>query len=111
MAAENLEEIFIGKIKNNGSPEVVYGKPGQYAIFHTINGATSPILGINFEHMQGYLRGAVYGKDKNTITIYHGITEEGRNGYYPKVKYNFLSPDEIGKLLQIDNLKDFFREV
>jgi len=113
MAVESLEEIFIGKIKNNGSPEVVYGKPGQYAIFHRIitTGLMNSIHGINFEHLKGYLRGSAYGKYKDNFSIYHGIPEDARMGVYPKVKYNPLSQEEMGKLLTINGLKDFFKSI
>jgi len=97
---EDFEDFYIAIVKENPTPDVCAAKPGDYALFHAINGASNPIVGISQDYLAGYLAGALYRKDKKNITLINGVTDKGRGGWFPKVTFSSLSNVDLEKILR-----------
>lgn len=100
------EDLYVGKVVENLSPDACSAKPGDYALFHVIDGISTPRVGISYDFLTGYLSGLLYAKPKGGVTLTNGVTELGRGGWFPKVDISHLEQKDIEKILEGSGLNN-----
>jgi hypothetical protein len=99
-----FEEIYVGIVRENKSPDVVRAKPGEFAVFHATEGHSDGWVGVKRPFLVGYLAGALQGKLRSHISLRNGINERGRDGWFPEVSYDSISTTKLLKILEDANL-------
>jgi hypothetical protein len=105
---DSLEELSFGKIGKNKSGQKY---PHEYAILHlkTTPWIERDLVGIiNYDAFVGYIRGAYFGKFKEDLSLYNGISEVARDNTYQDVKFLPFKEAELQKLIKDAEIPDRF---
>ena len=104
----DYEDLYLAEILLVKDAKEIDVNPGDYAVFHAINGTTTYLTGLNYAMLGTYLMGATQGKSNEEIGLTNGPPEEGKNSWSQDFELVKINRNELEKLLKDTHLDERF---